>query len=132
MYFTLLYFTFYGMMSVAMTPNRNIAAVISIAFYAVSNLFSGFIVPKPKIPVWWIWYYWMSPVAWTLNGLVASQYGDIKERFETGEVVEKFVTTYFGFEHKFRGVVAVVVVGFAVLFAFIFAFSIRVFNFQKR
>ncbi|XP_042510326.1 pleiotropic drug resistance protein 1-like [Macadamia integrifolia] len=132
MYFTLLYFTFYGMMTVAMTPNRNIAAVISTAFYGVSNLFAGFVVPKSKIPGWWIWYYWISPVAWTIYGLVASQYGDIKTKFETGEVVEDFVRVYFGFKHSFLGVVAIMVVGFAILFAFIFAFSIRVFNFQKR
>ncbi|XP_043718326.1 pleiotropic drug resistance protein 1-like isoform X1 [Telopea speciosissima] len=132
MYFTLLYFTFYGMMTVAMTPNRNIAAVISTAFYAVSNLFAGFVVPKPKIPVWWSWYYWMSPVAWTLYGLVASQYGDIKEKFINEVEVDEFVSTYFGFKHSFVGVVAIVIVGFAVLFAFLFAFSIRVLNFQKR
>lgn len=46
MYFTLLYFTLYGMMTVAVTPNHNIAAIISSAFYAIWNLFSGFIIPK--------------------------------------------------------------------------------------
>lgn len=45
-YFTLLYFTFYGMMTVAVTPNHNIAAIVSSAFYALWNLFSGFIIPK--------------------------------------------------------------------------------------
>lgn len=49
MYFTLLYFTLYGMMTVAVTPNHSIAAIISSAFYAVWNLFSGFIVPKTVI-----------------------------------------------------------------------------------
>lgn len=46
MYFTLLYFTFYGMMTVAVTPNHNIAAITASAFYAVWNLFSGFIIPR--------------------------------------------------------------------------------------
>lgn len=46
MYFTLLYFTLYGMMTVAVTPNHNIAAIISSAFYGFWNLFSGFIIPK--------------------------------------------------------------------------------------
>lgn len=46
MFFTLLYFTFYGMMTVAVTPNHNIAAIISSAFFALWNLFSGFIVPR--------------------------------------------------------------------------------------
>lgn len=45
MYFTLLYFTFYGMMTMALTPNHNIAAITSSTFYAIWNLFSGFVVP---------------------------------------------------------------------------------------
>jgi hypothetical protein len=45
MYFTMLYFTFYGMMTMALTPNYNIAAIVSTAFYGIWHLFSGFIVP---------------------------------------------------------------------------------------
>jgi hypothetical protein len=30
-----------------------------------------------RIPVWWRWYYWASPFAWTLYGLATSQFGDI-------------------------------------------------------
>ncbi|XP_010254261.1 PREDICTED: pleiotropic drug resistance protein 1-like isoform X1 [Nelumbo nucifera] len=132
MYMTLLYFTCYGMMTVAVTPNHNIAAIIATAFYAIWNLFSGFIVPRPRIPIWWRWYYWVCPVSWTLYGLVASQFGDVEEKLDSGETVEEFLRSYFGFRHDFIGVVAVVVVGFTVLFGFIFAFSIRAFNFQKR
>ncbi|KAF3776171.1 hypothetical protein EJ110_NYTH48911 [Nymphaea thermarum] len=29
------------------------------------------------IPIWWRWYYWLSPVAWTLYGLITSQVGDL-------------------------------------------------------
>lgn len=46
MYFTFLYFTCYGMMTVAVTPNHNIAAIVSSAFYGIWNLFSGFIIPR--------------------------------------------------------------------------------------
>ncbi|WOK99146.1 ABC transporter G family member 36-like isoform X2 [Canna indica] len=134
MYFTLLYFTLYGMMSVALTPNHHIASIVSSAFYGLWNIFCGYIIPRPRIPVWWRWYYWASPVAWTLYGLVVSQFGDIEETFEngTGESVSEFVRSYFGFKHDFLGVVAVVVVAFTVLFAFLFGFAIRTFNFQKR
>uniref|UniRef100_A0A2N9HY11 ABC-2 type transporter transmembrane domain-containing protein n=1 Tax=Fagus sylvatica TaxID=28930 RepID=A0A2N9HY11_FAGSY len=133
MYFTLLYFTFFGMMTVAVTPNHHIASIISAAFYGIWNLFSGFIVPRPRIPIWWIWYYWACPMAWTLYGLLVSQFGDIKDRLEdSDETVEEFVSRYFGFKHDFLGVVAVVVAGIAVFFAFIFAVSIKVFNFQRR
>ncbi|KAF8035905.1 hypothetical protein BT93_C1815 [Corymbia citriodora subsp. variegata] len=132
MFFTLLYFTFYGMMSVAATPNQNIAAITSSAFHLFWNLFSGFVVPRTRIPIWWRWYYWACPISWTLYGLVASQFGDVKDKLDTGETVEEFVRSYFGFRHDFLGVVAIVLVGFPVLFGFIFAFSIRTFNFQKR
>ncbi|CAL8996787.1 unnamed protein product [Prunus brigantina] len=136
MYFTFLYFTFYGMMTVAVTPNHNIAAIVSSAFYAIWNLFSGFIIPRTRMPIWWRWYYWICPVSYTLYGLVASQFGDIKEIFDSGESagksVEHFVKDYFGYRQDFLGVVAAVHVGICVLFGFTFAFSIKVFNFQKR
>ncbi|KAF3332890.1 pleiotropic drug resistance protein 3-like isoform X3 [Carex littledalei] len=87
-----------------------------------------------QIPGWWIWYYWISPVAWTLYGLVVSQYGDITEQMEDGtqQTVKDYVESYFGFKHDFLPVVAVVVLGFTVLFAFLFGFSIQRLNFQKR
>nr|XP_010910610.1 ABC transporter G family member 36 [Elaeis guineensis] len=132
MYFTLLYFTFYGMMAVGLTPNQNIASIVSSAFYAIWNLFSGFIIPRPRIPVWWRWYYWACPVSWTLYGLVASQFGDVHHQLDTGVEVADFVRSYFGFRHDFLGVVAAVVVAFPVLFAFLFGFSIKMLNFQRR
>ncbi|KAJ9692499.1 hypothetical protein PVL29_011519 [Vitis rotundifolia] len=46
MFFTLLYFTFYGMMDVAATPNQHVAAITGAAFYGLWNLFSGFTVPR--------------------------------------------------------------------------------------
>ncbi|EXB94131.1 Pleiotropic drug resistance protein 1 [Morus notabilis] len=132
MYCTNLYFTFYGMMIMAVSPNHHVAAISSSAFYALWNLFSGFVVPLTRIPIWWRWFYWSCPVAWTLYGLVASQFGDVKETLETGETVEAFVRTYFGFKHDFLGVVAVVIVGIPLLFGFIFAYSIKTLNFQIR
>ncbi|OAY36808.1 pleiotropic drug resistance protein 1 isoform X2 [Manihot esculenta] len=131
-YFTLLYFTFYGMMAVGVSPNHHISSIISSAFYGIWNLFSGFIIPRTRMPAWCSWYYWLNPVSWTLYGLVASQFGDIKEKLETGETVELFTRDYFGFRHDFLGLVAAVVFGFVILFAFIFAVSIKMFNFQRR
>ncbi|XP_019425122.1 PREDICTED: pleiotropic drug resistance protein 1-like [Lupinus angustifolius] len=133
MYFTLCYFTFYGMMAVAVTPNHHVASIVAAAFYAIWNLFSGFVVPRPRIPVWWRWYYWACPVAWTIYGLVASQFGDITTVMKSEDMsVQEFLRSYFGIKHDFVGVCAVVVSGTAILFAFTFAVSIKVFNFQKR
>ncbi|KAI9106703.1 hypothetical protein K1719_022231 [Acacia pycnantha] len=132
MYFTFLYFTFYGMMTMAITPNPHVASVLASTFYAVWNLFSGFVIPLSRIPIWWKWYYWICPVAWTLNGLITSQYGDEKDKLESGQTVEGFLRSYFGFKHEFLGVVAVVVAGFSVFFALIFVFGIKALNFQRR
>ncbi|KAJ8640208.1 hypothetical protein MRB53_016902 [Persea americana] len=132
MFFTLLYFTYYGMMAVGLTPNQNISAIVSSAFYSIWNIFAGFLIPRPRIPLWWRWYYWACPVSWTLYGLVASQFGDIQEPMESGEKVADFVRIYFGFQHDFLGVVSAAVIGFSVLFAFVFAFSIKMLNFQRR
>ncbi|CAJ1922092.1 unnamed protein product [Sphenostylis stenocarpa] len=88
-----------------------------------------------RIPVWWRWYSWANPISWSLYGLVASQYGDTKHSIESSlgrTTVEGFVRSYFGFEHDFLGVVAVVIVAFTVVFALIFAVSVKVFNFQRR
>ncbi|XP_075642100.1 pleiotropic drug resistance protein 1-like isoform X2 [Castanea sativa] len=131
-YFTFLYFTFFGMMTLAITPNYNIAAVVAAFFYTMWNLFSGFILPRTYIPAWWSWYYWACPFAWTLYGLIASQFGDIKDRLDSGQTVEEFLRSYFGFRKDFLGVVSIVTVGFTVLFGVSFAFSIKVLNFQKR
>ena len=44
---TLLYFTYYGVMCVAVTPNLLAAAVASNSLYLTMNLFSGFVIPAP-------------------------------------------------------------------------------------
>ncbi|XP_062195514.1 ABC transporter G family member 36-like isoform X2 [Phragmites australis] len=131
-YFTLLYFTFYGMMAVGLTPNYHIASIVSSAFYTIWNLFSGFIIPRPRVPIWWRWYCWICPVAWTLYGLVVSQFGDVMTPMDDGRPVKVFVEDYFDFKHSWLGYVAAVVVAFGVLFAALFGFAIMKLNFHKR
>ncbi|KAI3803438.1 hypothetical protein L1987_31589 [Smallanthus sonchifolius] len=128
----LLYMTYYGMMTVAITPNANIAAVVAFFFYGAFNLFSGFIIPRPKIPVWWRWYYWGNPLAWTIYGMVVSQFGDFDDLLVDGETVKEYLDRYFGFKHDFLGAIAGVHIGLVLAFGFIFAYCIKSFNFQKR
>nr|CAB3468473.1 unnamed protein product [Digitaria exilis] len=135
MYFTLLYSTFCAMMAIGLTQNHNVASIVSAAFHATWNLFSGFLIPRTKIPIWWRWYYWLCPVAWSLYGMVVSQYGDVDTPLFDGvstTTVAKFVSDYFGFEHSFLGVVAAAVVAFALLFALLFGLAIMKLNFQKK
>ncbi|XP_016169834.1 ABC transporter G family member 29-like [Arachis ipaensis] len=136
-FFTLLYFTYYGMMTVSITPNHQVAAVFAAAFYGVFNLFSGFFIPRPRIPKWWIWYYWICPVAWTVYGLIVSQYRDVtKEILVLGTnnhtAIKDYIEDHYGFKPDFMGPVAVVLVAFTLFFAFIFAYCIKALNFQTR
>ncbi|KAL5222503.1 hypothetical protein ABZP36_027216 [Zizania latifolia] len=137
MYFTLLYFTFYGMMTTAITPNHTVAPIIAAPFYTLWNLFSGFMIPRKRIPVWWRWYYWANPVSWTLYGLLTSQFGDLEEPLLLADGISsttavEFLREHFGFRHDFLGVVAGMVAGFCVLFAVVFALAIKYLNFQRR
>ncbi|PIN21134.1 Pleiotropic drug resistance proteins (PDR1-15), ABC superfamily [Handroanthus impetiginosus] len=59
MFFSLSYFTFYGMMVVAMSPNQQVASIISSAILSLWNLFSGFVIPRPRTPIWWRWFHWV-------------------------------------------------------------------------
>ncbi|KAL8521952.1 hypothetical protein ACS0TY_012197 [Phlomoides rotata] len=137
MYFTLLYFTFFGMMTISVTPNLNVAAIVAAPFYMLWNLFSGFMVPYMRIPIWWQWYYWANPIAWSLYGLLTSQYGDMNELVRLSDGVnsmpiKQLLKHQFGFRHDFLGVAGLVVASFCLLFAATSAFAIKSFNFQRR
>ncbi|GAB2225413.1 hypothetical protein Droror1_Dr00006205 [Drosera rotundifolia] len=131
-FLTFVYFTFFGMMMISLSPDLNISLIISAYFYAMWNLFSGFIIPRPAIPIWWRWFSWICPIAWTLYGLTVSQYGDITDALDNGLTVQQFLDDYFGFRHYFLGVVSGALIGFCLVFAFVYAVSIKMFNFQKR
>ncbi|KAI5072441.1 hypothetical protein GOP47_0012547 [Adiantum capillus-veneris] len=140
MFCTFLYFTYYGMMAVSITPNHQVAAIVASAFYSVFNLFSGFLMPRPKLPKWWSWYYWLCPTAWTVNGLITSQYSDMRKTIQvnlpTGGVASQDITDYlnitFGFHRDFLGEVATVLIVFPIFFALVFTFCVRALNFQRR
>ncbi|PQP96196.1 ABC transporter G family member 31 [Prunus yedoensis var. nudiflora] len=134
MFLTFTYFTFYGMAAVGLTPSQHLAAVVSSAFYSLWNLLSGFLVPKPHIPGWWIWFYYICPVAWTLRGIITSQLGDVETKMEGTfqGTVKEYLEVSLGYGPGMIGVSAAVLVGFCILFFGVFAFSVKLLNFQKR
>ncbi|KAJ4821925.1 hypothetical protein Tsubulata_041743 [Turnera subulata] len=136
-FFTMLYFTYYGMMTVSLTPNHQLASVFAATFYALFNLFSGFFIPRPKIPKWWIWYYWICPVSWTVYGLIVSQFGDVTDTIklpgsDQSPRIKDYLDDHFGYKSDFMAPVAVVLVAFPIVFAFLYAYCIRTLNFQTR
>ncbi|KAK9291868.1 hypothetical protein L1049_019818 [Liquidambar formosana] len=132
---TLMYFNYLGMLLVSLTPNVQVAAIISSAFYTMLNLFAGFLIPKPRIPKWWIWLYYLCPTSWSLNGLLTSQYGDIDKNitvFGETKTVAAFLKDYYGYHHDQLPIVAVLLIVFPFIFASLFAFFIGRLNFQRR
>ncbi|XWS66293.1 hypothetical protein CRYUN_Cryun05aG0187100 [Craigia yunnanensis] len=131
-----MYFTLYGMMLVALTPNHQFAAIVMSFFLSFWNLFSGFLIPRTEIPIWWRWYYWASPVAWTIYGLVTSQVGDKLDLVEIpGEfpmTVKAYLETHLGFKYDFLPAVIAAHIGWVLLFLFVFAYGIKFLNFQRR
>ncbi|OVA02681.1 ABC transporter-like [Macleaya cordata] len=135
MFLTFTYFTFYGMMAVGLTPSTHLAAVVSSAFYSLWNLLSGFLVPLPSIPSWWLWFYYICPVAWTLRGIISSQLGDSDEHiigpgFEGS--VKEYIEKSLGYGPGMIGKSALVLVCFCCFFFTVYAVSIKVLNYQKR
>jgi len=136
LFISLLIYTFYGMMMVAITPNFILASIVSAFFYTLFNLFTGFLIPRPSIPPWWIWYYWFCPLAWTIYGLVASQFGDYTTKLTIvgapTTTVKDYLQHTFGFRHEFLAAVGPVLFLWMLFFAGIFIFAIKFLNFQRR
>lgn len=114
--------------------DKNEISYCKCQFEVVSELFCYIL---QRLPGWWRWYYWANPIAWSLYGLLTSQYGDLDEPMKLWDGVHsvsirKFLRDYFEYRHDFLGIAGIMVVSFCVLFAFIYAFAIKSFNFQRR
>uniref|UniRef100_A0A0D3HNI1 ABC transporter domain-containing protein n=1 Tax=Oryza barthii TaxID=65489 RepID=A0A0D3HNI1_9ORYZ len=130
------YFTLFGMMLVACTPSAMLANILISFVLPLWNLFAGFLVVRPLIPIWWRWYYWANPVSWTIYGVVASQFGKNGDVLSvpggSPTVVKQFLEDNLGMRHSFLGYVVLTHFGYIIVFFFIFGYAIKYFNFQKR
>ncbi|ESQ32530.1 hypothetical protein EUTSA_v10005611mg [Eutrema salsugineum] len=131
-FIAILYYIYTGIMLMAVSPNQETAAILNGIISTFLNVFSGFTIPRPRMPVWLRWFPYVSPAWWGLYGLTISQYGDVETRLETGEKVVDFMRNYYGYKNDFLWLVSLVLIAFCLLFVFIYAFSVRTLNFQKR
>ncbi|GLE08622.1 hypothetical protein PINS_up019926 [Pythium insidiosum] len=56
------------------SPNLHVGeplGLITLLFYI---LFAGFIITKDSIPVYFIWAYWLNPIAWCFRSVAINQY----------------------------------------------------------
>ncbi|XP_027329792.1 pleiotropic drug resistance protein 3 [Abrus precatorius] len=135
MFCNILYFNYLGMLLVSLTPNVQVASIVSSSSYTMLNLFSGYFVPRLRIPKWWIWMYYLCPMSWVLNGMLTSQYGDIDKHisvFEEKKTVADFLQDYYGFHHDFLGVTGLVLIVIPIVLAVLFAYCVGNLNFQRR
>ncbi|KAL5229992.1 hypothetical protein ABZP36_028768 [Zizania latifolia] len=136
MVLSFMYYTLYGMMTVALTPNIEIAAGLSFLIFIFWNVFSGFIIGRQMIPVWWRWVYWANPAAWTVYGLMFSQLGDRKELIQVAgqpdQTVKEFLESYLGLQDRYFNLVTCLHFAIIALFAFLFFLSIKHLKFQRR
>ncbi|KAL9150125.1 hypothetical protein ABFS82_12G149200 [Erythranthe guttata] len=130
------YLTLYGMMLIALTPGVQVGAIMASFFLSLWNLFSGFLIPRTQIPIWWRWYYWGTPVAWTIYGMVVSQIGELTSQVEVPGVgfmtVKSYLKENLGFEHHFLPIIGIMHLVFILLFGTVFTLGIRYLNFQRR
>nr|XP_043619509.1 pleiotropic drug resistance protein 3-like isoform X2 [Erigeron canadensis] len=132
---TLMFFTYLGMLMVAMTPSFPVAAILQSAFYTILNLFGGFLIPEPKIPNWWKWLYYLAPTSWSLNAMLTSQFGNMKkEILVLGETksVEAFLRDNFGYHYDQLPLALVLLALHPLILAFLFAYCISKLNFERR
>ncbi|XP_050239632.1 pleiotropic drug resistance protein 3-like isoform X3 [Quercus robur] len=132
---TILYYVYLGMLLVSMSKSIDVASILAVAIYTIFNIFSGFLMPGPKIPKWWVWCYWICPTSWSLNGLLTSQYGDIKKEiliFGELKTVGSFLEDYYGFRPDQLGLVAFVLIAYPIIYASLLAYCIGKLNFQRR
>uniref|UniRef100_A0ACD5YAG0 Uncharacterized protein n=1 Tax=Avena sativa TaxID=4498 RepID=A0ACD5YAG0_AVESA len=131
-----MYYTLFGMMTVALTPNVEIASGLSFLIFILWNVFSGFVVARELIPVWWRWAYWANPTAWTVYGLMFSQLGDRPELIhvpgQLDQTVREFLEGYLGLEDSYFNLVTYLHVAIIALFTFFFFFFLKHLNFQQR
>ena len=142
---TLVAFTFYGQLAVAVTPNVELASIISSFFYSWFNLTAGFLMPVPRQPWWWRWYAYVgNPVQWSLYGLVGSQLGDVNDGCLQGLppprgggqapciTTAEFMRHHFGFHHNRLGLAVGALAAFAVAFTAVATAAHTLLNFQRR
>uniref|UniRef100_A0A803MQI7 ABC transporter domain-containing protein n=1 Tax=Chenopodium quinoa TaxID=63459 RepID=A0A803MQI7_CHEQI len=138
-YFIFMCFTYHtllGLMLVSLTPRHEFASIFMTFFATFWNIFAGFFLPRPQIPIWWRWCYWASPVSWTMYGMVTSQIGDKSspiEILETNRVpLNILLNDFLGYDFNFLPIVVVAHLLWVVFFLLVFTCGVKFLNFQKR
>ncbi|TYI19249.1 hypothetical protein ES332_A07G152300v1 [Gossypium tomentosum] len=132
---TLLNYKYMGMAIASLSSTYQMASICGSFCITVVNLFSGFLIPQPMLPKWWVWFNWIIPTSWTLRGLFTSQYGDINREiiaFGKRKTITAFLESHYGFKREDLLLTAILLLAYPIFFASIFIYFTAKLNFQKR
>ncbi|KAK8697785.1 hypothetical protein V6N13_113922 [Hibiscus sabdariffa] len=114
--------------------------LVRLVFTSVCALIFGSVFwdvgdKRNTIKGWWMWFYHICPIAWTLKGIISSQLGDVETMIIDPTfkgTVKEYISTVFGIHGGLIGPSVLVLIGFCVLFFGVFTLSVQFLNFQKR
>ncbi|EFN59136.1 hypothetical protein CHLNCDRAFT_137957 [Chlorella variabilis] len=136
-FLTLWYFTTLGMAAVNLTPSVPLANVLCSFFFGFWNLLSGFLIPIPAMPGYWVWAAWINPVMWSIYGMVVSQLGSFSNETITNlsgvtETIPQFLSDTFQYETYMQGVIVAILFAYILAFSSVAMISLKLLNFQRR
>lgn len=103
-----------------MSASFNLVLIFLFCFWMVNQSISG----------WWIWFYYVFPVSWTLKEIISSQLGDAETMIEGP--VKQYLEVSLGYGDGMIGVSMASPFAFIFLFFSIYATSLKLINFQNR
>lgn len=74
LFFCQMWFTAFFFLLSSATPNLTIAQPLMMIAILFFMLFSGFLMSKNDIPDYFLWFYWIDPLAWCIRALSINQY----------------------------------------------------------
>ncbi|GAX74481.1 hypothetical protein CEUSTIGMA_g1930.t1 [Chlamydomonas eustigma] len=132
----LVFFTYFGMMTVSIFPVVALAQIVNILFLNIFFLYGGFFITYPNFPIYWQWMYYLDPLSYSIEGVVASQLSMNTENITLPDgstsTIQNFLVSYYNFKESFYPYCALIMVGFIAFFWFINMLAQKKLNFNKR
>ena len=89
-----------------------------------------------RMPGWYAWFYYLNPFAYSLEGIVLSQLGDVDTLValpDGGSIsVKEALAVTFGYHYSFLGYIVLIMIGFSLCFAVTGLICLHKLKFQSR
>ena len=117
--------TYMAQFLAAAMPNQQVASSLGMAYLSMTANVSGFAIRPQDIPGGWMFFYWLAPIHYVLEGLVVTQFHGAKTKvkgapgFPPGEepTLSRYYTShwndgwfggYFVWSHRFQNMIILV------------------------